>query len=417
MPHSHPLPPFFHYGYTLLFAALPWSVGLRVGASELDFPAEPLVAVLGLGLLIHVVREPRFFTPKPSNVGVLLWLGVGWLGWMAWCAVWSSMPLVSWKYWLVEAAHWWVFAVGMAVWPKLWVLLTRVFPLSMGGVVLYTLIHHARYDFRSDQALLAPMPFFEEHTTYAAAVVFGLLGLARAGLTGRALHNVQKSILAGLLLLGLSLSNCFAAQVSAVVAALVAALVLTWQRYRVAWLLLTAALCACGLFFGGKIAGKIHDTLSRDVSALERLNRWHCAWRMAAERPLTGFGPGTFQFQYLRFQQPAQMTRISATGAVTERNPHTYGRGGGAHSEFARVLAETGWPGLLLGVAFFVAVLYGIFNRQNWLEEAGNAWGLRLSWLLVLVVFAVHGAVNDLLHGACVAVWVWGGVGQSGSRI
>ena len=166
---------FFRYAYCLLFAALPWSVGLPLGTVELDFPAEPLMVVLGVALAAHFARNPRLLLHLLCS-GPLLPLSAAWLGWMAWCAAGSSMPLVSWKYWLVEAGHWWVFAVGMALWPGLWRDLVRFFALSMGGVVVYTMAHHAQYSFRADQALLSPMPFFEEHTVYAAAVVFALLG-------------------------------------------------------------------------------------------------------------------------------------------------------------------------------------------------------------------------------------------------
>lgn len=418
--HSSPLlvPPFFRYGYVLLFAALPWSVGLRIGSAELDFPAELLMAVLGAGLAVYAAHHPRFFLQKLRCAGLPLLLSALWLGWLGWCAVWSSMPLVSWKYWLVEAAHWWVFAVGIALWPMLWGLLARVFSVSMGGVVAYALAHHALHGFRADQALLAPMPFFDENTVYAAAVVFALLPQFQLL---RSLEHPRSSagaalLLIALLLTGLWLSYCRAAQISAVAAALLAVLLLTWRRRRAVWLASLAALLAVGLFFRGEIGGAARDALAHDVSALERLNRWHCALRMADERPLTGFGPGTFQFQYLRFQQSAQMTRISATAPVTERNPHTYGRGGGAHSEWLRPLAETGWPGVALVIALFVIVSFVIFTCQSpprRAKEGRHSAGQPLSVLLVLLVFIVHGSVNDLLHEACVAAWVWSAIGMS----
>lgn len=413
--------PFFRYGYALLFATLPWSLGLRFGSVELDFPAEPLMAVLGVVLAAHFARNPGLLL-RLLRSGPLLPLSAGWLGWMAWCAAWSSMPLISWKYWLVEAGHWWVFAVGIAVWPGLWPLLLRVFPLSMGGVAVYTMAHHAQYGFRADQALLSPMPFFEEHTVYAAAAVFALLGCGAQSLTSgksseavTSSHRLTTILLATLLLAGLFLSHCRAAQVSAAAAVLVAALLLTGRRYRAAWLLAAAALCAGGIFFRGEILAKAQTAAARDVSALERLNRWACALRMAEERPITGFGPGTFQFQYLDFQQPDQMTRISATSPVNGHSPHTYGRGGGAHSEFMRALAEAGWPGLGLVVTLFVVGPLVIFARP---EHSGRSRSLAprssvLSLLCALIItaFCVHGVVNDLLHDACVAAWVWGAMG------
>ena len=222
-----------------------------------------------------------------------------------------------------------------------------------------------------------------------------------------------------------------AAWASLVVAALVTALWLTGRRYRAAWLLTAAALCAGGIFFRGEILGKTQAAVARDVSTLERLNRWSCALRMAHERPVTGFGPGTFQFQYLHFQQPEQMTHISATSPVSGHSPDTYGRGGGVHSEPMRALAETGWPGLVLVLVTSWVVMASfaspetrakedhgcrIFTRRSLrkpLTSHPSPLTLRstLGFLMIVTAFCVHGAVNDLLHDTCVAAWVWGSLG------
>jgi O-antigen ligase len=150
---------------------------------------------------------------------------------------------------------------------------------------------------------------------------------------------------------------------------------------------------------------KIATHFAKDVSAQERLNRYACALRMAGEQPWAGFGPGTFQFQYLPFQKPEERTRISRSEPIAQRGPDNYGRGGGAHSEYLQALAELGWPGLSLWLLFlFFSLGIGIRNYQ----QTGALVWLFLS--LGLLSFFLHGLVNNFLHDGRVAALVWGGV-------
>ena len=79
------------------------------------------------------------------------------------------------------------------------------------------------------------------------------------------------------------------------------------------------------------------SNISTDQSNLERLNRWSCAIRMWKDKPLFGFGPGTYQFEYGRYQRSYEKTRISTD----------FGTMGNAHSEYLGPLAEGGVFGLL----------------------------------------------------------------------
>jgi O-antigen ligase len=126
---------------------------------------------------------------------------------------------------------------------------------------------------------------------------------------------------------------------------------------------------------------------------------------MAQEQPLVGFGPGTFQFQYIDFQRIDEMTRISTPPGI-QRAPTIYGRGGGAHSEFWQALAESGWVGLSLWATLVGAATWGGLRRH----------GTRLLALGLLTFFA-HGAVNNFLHDGRMAALVWGSVAVLGARI
>ena len=80
------------------------------------------------------------------------------------------------------------------------------------------------------------------------------------------------------------------------------------------------------------------SNITTDASNLERINRWKSALRLFAERPTLGWGPGTYQFEYASYQNYYEKTIISTNS----------GNKGNAHSEYLSILAESGWPGLLV---------------------------------------------------------------------
>ena len=446
--------------YAALFFLLPWSVEVFPGNFGIQVPAEPLMLVCSLLLFGYMVGNQAnkwailqhfwviLFPQK--NTMVRLWcnplaLSFLWLIWMGIAAVFSSMPLVSWKYWAVETLHWWLFAFGMALVPGLWRKALPWLGLSMALFVGYTLSHHSLYGFRDDQALLSPMPFFPEHTMYAAVLALLLpwstvmahrfgANQAQAPLSGW--KNLiasygPSSLLVSIYAAGLWFASCRAAWLSLAAASVVLLCLFCFRawgnffethsphrthkllcRYcsrtldrRLARMLIMGV--SAGLFLGPLLIPPMAANFAiQDVSTLERLNRYACARQMVRERPLTGFGPGTFQFQYLPFQRPEHTTRISITQPILARNADTFGRGGGAHSEYLQSLAETGWPGLVLQWSFLSTILFGLTERY----QKKQKWAV-LICLCSLLTFLLHGMVNNFLHDGRVAALVWGAIG------
>lgn len=401
---------FLKYAYPALFALLPWSVECVFPGWNIDLPAEPLVLAIGIVLLFQVIRQPAALRAVFCENGRWLFITSAlWVVWMGFCAFFSTMPAVSWKFWVVEAGHWWVFAVGFSLFPQYRAGAFGLFAGSMAGVVVYTLMHHATFHFRADQALLAPMPFFPENTLYGA--VCGMAAVLWYPFSGDIFHHIPlmrrqperwRHVVFVLLLVGVFFSFSRAAVLSLVAAGGVIFAFSGQNRFRfvvAGGLLLLLSLLLWREAFVGR--------LGRDVSSLERLNRYASALRMSLDRPLMGFGPGTFQFQYIPYQKPEQMTRISATAPVTRRGPDTYGRGGGAHSEWMQALAETGWPGMLWWlVLVFVGLASGA--RQLLRARRGAFQPAAAGVFLCLCVFLTHSFVNNTLHEGCVAALFWG---------
>jgi O-antigen ligase len=384
--------------YSALFLLMPWSVDVSFGNWNLNCPSEPLMLVAGGLLLWEVVRHPAAATALFGSNRVVLLAGC-WIAWMGICACFSSMPVVSWKYWIAESGQWWVFAGGMTLFPGLWRRVIPLFTASLAAAAVYTLIHHAGYHFRADQALLAPMPFFSGNNEHAAILALALPWVL-------AWPGRYRTVLPAILLTGIALSFCRAAVVSLLVSGVVAG---CWysRRYWRFMALGGGLMVMAGVAFRQPILDAVRQRTGADVSTMERLNRYACAARMVAERPMTGFGPGTFAFQYIPFQQPAEMTRISVQAPVLKRSPDNYGRGGGAHSEYWQALSECGWPGLLLFIAWIMAFLWktGVLLFKT--TDRTGQWFL-LVGLASMGTFIIHGTVNNLLHDGRIAALVWG---------
>ena len=94
-----------------------------------------------------------------------------------------------------------------------------------------------------------------------------------------------------------------------------------------------------------------------DASNLERINRWQAALRLYKERPIVGWGPGTYQFIYAPYQLSKEKTIISTNA----------GDKGNAHSEYIGPLAERGLLGTILIVLIFSFSIYYGFRvfRQH----------------------------------------------------
>jgi O-antigen ligase len=139
--------------------------------------------------------------------------------------------------------------------------------------------------------------------------------------------------------------------------------------------------------------------VSTDASNLERINRWACAIEMFKERPLLGFGPGTYIFEYAQFQEPENLTIISTN----------FGDLGNAHSEYLGALSETGILGfiaflVLVSSLFFMGVsLYYKIDKHNITSRA-----IVLSCILGLSTYFIHGFLNNYLDTDKASIPIWG---------
>jgi O-antigen ligase len=139
------------------------------------------------------------------------------------------------------------------------------------------------------------------------------------------------------------------------------------------------------------------SNISTDPSNLERLNRWHSAVLMFKERPILGFGPGTYTFQYGSFQRPEDLTIISTFS----------GDLGNTHSEYFNSLSETGLVGFLSWVGIMLATLATALKVIYRSRQARIKY-LGVAALLGLITYWVHGFVNNYSDFDKIAAPMWG---------
>ena len=396
---------------------VPLSVNLKALETSLaiSLPAEPLlmgIMVLFIAKMLYDGQYDRRISHHPIAIVIYCMFA-----WMVATTITSEMPVVSIKFilsrlWFVIPAfflcamlfknpkhiHWfiWLYIAGLCI------------------VCVYTIIHHAQYGFDGDSAHWVMTPFYNDHTAYGAALaIYLIMALTYVFLPG--VTKGRRLIIIGVVLLlslALMLSNCRAAWLSMVAA--LGVLVCVMLRIKFHWIAAIIAILA-GLFFAfqnqiidaleknnqdasGDLVENIQSitNISTDASNLERINRWQSAFRLFNERPVFGWGPGTYQFVYAPYQMSKEKTIISTNA----------GDGGNAHSEYFGPLAEQGLVGSLLVVVLAVTVITcGIKTYSRCKNKKAKV--LSLGATLAFFSYFIHGFLNNFLDTDKLAVPVW----------
>ena len=139
------------------------------------------------------------------------------------------------------------------------------------------------------------------------------------------------------------------------------------------------------------------SNITTDASNLERINRWSCAIRMFKDKPVFGYGPGTYMFQYAPYQLSKDRTIISTNSAD----------GGNAHSEYLGPLSESGFMGLLTYLLIISVVIYTAVHTYTRLKDH-RLKSFVLAALISLITYYIHGFLNNFLDTDKISVPFWG---------
>jgi putative inorganic carbon (HCO3(-)) transporter len=385
---------------------------------DLSLPSEPIIIGIMLFFLLKYLFEGKFDRRIIRHpVSIAIWLNIAWI--FITCIT-STMPMVSFKFlvsriWFVVVFYLvasQVFRDRENIQRYIWIYISAFLI-----VIAYAWSQHARFGFFNQQAAhFVVQPFYNDHTSYGAIlamlipVVIGFLFT----LHGTSLFRRVSSWIVLLIFTAATLfSYTRAAWVSLMGAlgvyiilrlrirfvfiALIGIVAITYAYNRRADILLQLEQNRQTSSEDLMEHMKSISNVATDASNLERLNRWSCALRMFREKPLFGWGPGTYMFNYAPFQLEREKTEISTNAATM----------GNAHSEYIGPLAESGFPGTISFLAIVIATF--ITGIRNWSRATDRKTRIiSISLVLGLVTYYLHGLLNNFLDTDKASVLFWG---------
>jgi putative inorganic carbon (HCO3(-)) transporter len=421
--------------WLLIFLAvvIPFSIQTDIGSSGINlfFPSELLTGIFAGTILIKMLSWKiidRQFLFHPVTMLILLYFIL-----IVVTGAFSSMPLVTFKSVFVKGVYFLVFyfLVYDAVkneQMKYMLLFILCYGIALVPVIIHSLTFDSTWGFGKKAADLASLPFYRDHTIYSACVAFIIPAIGFAAINSFQKKNILEFIFWGmvtiLFFVTLFFSFSRAAWIS-VFAAFIYLIVLLLKIRPIILIILSILFAThywqhADRFWTTAKENKYDSNLrnadietqtksigniSTDQSNAERLNRWKCALRMFSKKPYTGFGSGTYMFQYFSFQREADMTPISVTSPYNTIPGH----GGSVHSEYLLVLSENGIFAFIVFMLLILKILFtGMQNAYNHPEKEKRKQATVLS--LVLLTYLVHGFFNNFLDTDKAAFLFWSSV-------
>lgn len=413
----------FHFDklFIILVFFTPLSINIEEftnGAIGLFLPTEPILFGMLLILIFNSFFKPIFdrsIILHPVSIIFILQLF-----WIFFTALFSELPLVSFKFLLTK--FWFfipIYFYGILFFKQKDTRITTfiwLFISALSLVVIYTLVRHASYGFDEETGHWVMTPFFKDHTSYGA-----ILALAYPLIIGLFIENkspIAKFILIFLLILfgfAIVMSYTRAAWLSLFGAFMVYLLIKFKVKFKylaflgfigilyiaVNWVEIGHALEKNNAEHATENFDERLESMANvtsDASNLERINRWTAAYDLWTERPILGWGPGTYAMVYGSFQRSQNLTIISTSS----------GNKGNAHSEYLGPLAEQGIIGMLLMLTLVGFIMYyGIIVYLKLPSDSIHKTFVLVSFLALVTYFA-HGFLNNYLDTDKATVPVWG---------
>ena len=394
---------------------------LAVNISDLEMglgvslPTEPMMFGVLLIFAANLIFENKYDKRVSQHpISYIIYVG---LLWMLLTTLTSEYPIVSIKYllsrlWFVVPFYFLaviIFRNIKNIRKFLWLYLT-----ALVLVILYTLVMHSAYGFEEEAGHWVMSPFYNDHTAYGAALAMYIPVIV--GFIFYPDYSRRNKFIAFtffvILTVGIIFSYGRAAWISVIVAAAVfLAVILKIRFYWIA--LISGLIISVFVIFQQQILDRLEKNkqdssanfvehvqsiynITSDASNLERINRWQAAIRMFNDRPILGWGPGTYQFVYAPYQRSKEKTIISTN----------LGDKGNAHSEYLGPLSEMGIPGMLIVILLMIYVIYTglmVYKRGN-----RETKFLSLMATLGLITYFAHGILNNFLDTDKLSVPFWG---------
>ena len=385
---------------------------------NLYLPTEPLLfgaMILFVFKLGYEKQIDRKIFTHPVALAIyfnLIWIFI--------TSVTSTLPVVSLKFFI--ARLWFVtgyffLAAYCLKKPENIKWFFKAYLAGLSLVIIYTLINHSRVGLINQEAAHSAVhPFYNDHTAYGAAIamyipviIAFLSSFSRKG----SVYKIQWIFLLLFLSFAMVFSYTRAGWISLTGAFVVYLLIKLEVRFYLL-VVVIGMLIAVGHMFRSNILMELEENrqdssanlaehvqsisnITSDASNLERINRWESALRMFNEKPVLGWGPGTYMFLYAPFQRSTEKTIISTN----------FGDLGNAHSEYIGPLAESGVLGT---ISFLLIVITTIFTGVRVWHKLKGTWkgSLALGTFIGLTTYFMHGTMNNFLDTDKASAPFWG---------
>jgi len=355
--------------FYLLIISIPFSIAYFFpGGIALNLPTEPLLA--GFLLLVPFYfllnQDQRSIDLIRHPISQLILLLVFWT---FISLLFSTEKVISLKFLIAKAwfvAGFFIIAVLSIKNTKEYKLFFWCFFSSMLLVTVYILVRHASFNFSFVFVNRTMGPFFSNHVdsavTQVAFLPFCLFGrfLYKKGSFARLVIDVGIV----LLVVGIYYSYTRAAIASLVIIAFAFSIIrFKLMHYALAFgIVITTAFIInmasnnAYLNYAPDYEKTVYNenwkkhlraTVNfEDASAMERVYRWIAAFRMTLDKPIVGFGPGTFYENYKEYTVSSFQTFVSD-------NPEK----STVHNYYLLTLVEQGIIGLLILLSLIVVCL------------------------------------------------------------
>ena len=395
--------------FYLLIALLPLSGEVHITPTlGLDFPDEPLMALLTFLFIAAVVYHPKIIQPSILNHPLILLLTLH-IFWIIITCIYSTNAWLSFKFLLAKT--WYI--VPFVVLPSI-ILHNRAnikklalcLLIPMAFVIAQSLIRHAFYGYTFEGIKNTLSPFFRNHVTYSSMLVC-LLPVLLAMLRLTPISNPYRKYLQAALILfvtGLICSYSRGAWLAFITG--IIAHVLIKKNWVSRALIAIAVVLVIGTswlisnkqylrfapdynttIFHPQFSEHLQATVDfKDVSNAERFYRWVAAANMVVDKPLTGFGPNNFYNNYRRYTVTPFKTWVS------DNPEHS-----SVHNYFLLTLLEQGIPGLIFFSLLYVSMIVWSQKLYHSLQDEFYKMAALITGVVVVMIGTLN-LMNDLIE-------------------
>ncbi len=392
--------------YYLFFLLLPFSIEYNFTPSlGTDLPSEPLMwAMLGISMLIFCqkwrnIKSSRYFNAVTFALGIhIAWFFISMLlsGNMM-----LSFKIFLAKIWYVIPFYFFTIHILKNQYDVEKMIKSGIYTLTIAIIIV--LYRHYLKDFAFDQVNFVVMPIFRNHVNYACIIVIFLPYLWTLFTWEKAYQKSIYFIMMLISLMGIYFSYTRAA---------IVAVILSFIIYYIVKLRLIKQVLLATMFLGTLTISYLlynnnylrmnptyekavsHNQFDKlitatykmeDISTMERVYRWVAGVEMIKEKPIFGFGPGTFYTFYSGFT-------ISAFQTYVSDNPdHST-----VHCYYLLTFIEQGLIGFLIFIALISIVLIYGENKYHRLTDPKDKAVIMAAMLSFTIILLIN-LINDMI--------------------